>query len=136
MTYNIDFPCQRDELVKVRMFLNDILSKYAIPDKEKNAMVLAVDEVCANLIIHAHHCNPRESISLKVKVEEEKGITFEIEDHGDSFNIKDYKEPSIKEIVNQRRKGGIGLMLVRRIMDEVDLIEEKGKNTYRLFKKI
>ncbi len=136
MTYKIDFPCQRDELVKVRMFLNDILSKHDIPDKEKNAMVLAVDEICANLIIHAHHCNPKESILLKVTVEEKKGITFEIEDHGDGFNIKNYKEPTLKEIVNQRRKGGIGLMLVRRIMDEVDLIEENGKNTYRLFKKI
>jgi serine/threonine-protein kinase RsbW len=136
MIYKLNFPCSRDQLVKVRMFLNDVLSKHSIPDKEKNAMVLAVDEICANLIIHAHNCNPSETILLTVKVEEKKGITFEIQDHGDGFDIRDYKEPLIKDIVRQRRKGGIGLMLVRRIMDDVDMIRENGKNTYRLYKKI
>jgi len=123
-------------LGRVRTFLNDVLSKHLIPEKEKNEMVLAVDEVCANLIIHSHNCDPDETIALTVNVNEDSGITFDIEDHGDGFNIKEYKEPSINEIVTQRRKGGMGLMLVRRIMDNVDLINDKGKNIYRLFKKI
>ncbi len=136
MNYKLNFQCSRDQLGRVRTFINDVLSKHLIPDKEKNEMVLAIDEVCANLIIHSHNCNPDETIVLTVNVEEDRGITFEIEDHGAGFNIKDYKEPSINEIVTQRRKGGMGLMLVRRIMDNVDLINDKGKNTYRLFKKI
>lgn len=136
MNYKLNFSCSRDELGRVRTFLDDVLSKHLIPDKERNEMILAVDEICANLIIHSHNCNPKETIELTVNVEDNKGITFDIEDHGDGFNIKDYKEPSIKEIVTQKRKGGMGLMLVRRIMDNVDLINDKGKNIYRLFKKI
>jgi serine/threonine-protein kinase RsbW len=71
-----------------------------------------------------------------VDVNKKNGITFYIIDHGDGFNIGDYEEPSISEIVRTKRKGGIGLMLVRRIMDDIEFIKEKQKNIYRLHKNI
>ncbi len=135
MEYKIKIPCRKERLVEIREFLNNILAQHHIPDFEMNTLVLAVDEVCANLIIHTHACNPKESIELKVDVKDGSEVVFEITDNGIGFNIGDYKEPSLLEIVKQKRKGGIGLMLVKRIMDEIELVKGKQKNTYRLYKK-
>ncbi len=136
MEYRFKVPCSKSKLGDIREFLQQVLSANSIPEVTVNALVLAVDEVCANLIIHSHNCNPDHHIELKVRVNGKSKITFDIIDHGIGFNIGDYKEPSISDIVNQKRKGGIGLMLVRRIMDEIELIKGKKKNVYRLHKKI
>ena len=136
MEYKFKVPCSKDKLGEIREFLQRVLSENSIPEVTVNTLILAVDEVCANLIIHSHNCNPDEHIELKVKVKGKSEITFDIIDHGDGFNISDYEEPLISDIVKQKRKGGIGLMLVRRIMDEIELIKGKKKNVYRLHKKI
>lgn len=135
MVYKTKFPCVKDRLSDIRVFLSDVLTRHSIPDVEQNALILAVDEVCANLIIHSHQCNPDEHIELKVDVKDGSEITFEIKDKGTGFNIAAYEEPSISDIVKQKRKGGIGLMLVRRIMDEIELVKGKNQNIYRLHKK-
>jgi len=136
MVYKFKVPCSKSKLGEIREFLQRVLSENAIPDVTVNTLVLAVDEVCANLIIHSHNCNPNDYLELNVKVDGKSEITFDIIDRGDGFNIAKYKEPLISDIVKQKRKGGIGLMLVRRIMDEIELIEGEKKNVYRLHKKI
>ena len=136
MEYKFKVPCSKSKLGDIREFLHRILSENSIPEVTINTLILAVDEVCANLIIHSHKCNPEEFIELKVKVDADSEVTFDIIDRGDGFNIVDYKEPLISDIVKQKRKGGIGLMLVRRIMDDIELIQGNKKNVYRLHKKI
>lgn len=136
MEYKFKVPCSKSKLAEIRDFLQRVLSENSIPEITVNTLILAVDEVCANLIIHSHHCNPDDFIELKVFVNGQSEITFDIIDHGVGFNIGEYEEPSISDIVKQKRKGGIGLMLVRRIMDEIELIKGKKKNVYRLHKKI
>jgi serine/threonine-protein kinase RsbW len=136
MKYKFKVPCSKSRLGDIREFLERVLSENDVPEVTVGTLVLAVDEVCANLIIHSHNCNEQEHIELKVDVNKNSGITFYIIDHGDGFNIGNYQEPSISEIVRTKRKGGIGLMLVRRIMDDIEFIKEKHKNIYRLHKNI
>ena len=87
-------------------------------------------------MIHSHSCNPKESIEIIIKVEKGLGVTFNIIDKGIGFNINEYKEPSIDELIKKQRKGGIGLILVKKIMDEIEFKSTSGLNTCRLFKKI
>jgi len=138
MTYSFKVPCCKDKLQSIRDFVTNILSNYNLSDVEAHQLVLAVDEVCANLMIHSHHCNPDENIELRIRVEEGRGITFEIRDEGTGFNFCEYKEPDINEIIGTKRKGGVGLMLVRRIMDQIefDCCTKKHHNIYRLRKSL
>ncbi len=136
MEYRFKVSCSKNKLGEIREFLQQVLGENSIPEVTINTLVLAVDEVCANLIIHSHHCNPNEHIELKVSMNGNSEIIFDIIDNGVGFNICDYKEPSLSDIVRQKRKGGIGLMLVKRIMDEIELIKGEKKNVYRLHKKI
>lgn len=135
MEYNFKVSCSKNKLGEIRRFIKKVLKEHAIPDLELNTIVLAVDEVCANLIIHSHNCNPHEQLELKVDISKNK-ITFDIIDNGIGFNIEKYKEPSLFDIVKQKKKGGIGLMLVRRIMDDIEFIQGDKRNVYRLKKRL
>ncbi len=134
MNFNLKVYCEKTRLKDIRDFVTEKLKAYTRNDLEINQMVLAVDEVCANLIIHSNYCNADEAIYLKVIVEN-NGVTFEITDEGKKFDFTDYKEPSIQEVVTAKKKGGIGLMLVKRIMDKVEFSSENERNKCVLFKK-
>ena len=134
MLYNYQIPCQKSRLGEVRGFINNILSEHDISEVDINSMVLAVDEMCANIIIHTHQCNPDEFIKLTINIQPEE-VIFEIENKGIGFDINEYKEPSLKDIIHTKKKGGLGLILVRRIMDEIKLVKNKNINIYRLCKK-
>jgi serine/threonine-protein kinase RsbW len=134
MKFNLKVYCEKTRLKDIREFITEKLKAYVHDDLEINQMVLAVDEICANLIIHSNYCNANEAINLVIVVEKD-GVTFEISDEGEKFDIKKYKEPSIQEVVQAKKKGGIGLMLVRRIMDKVEFVNKEQKNTCIMHKR-
>lgn len=118
--------------------MDETLGQYTISDVDLNMLVLAVDEICANLIVHSYNTsNAVDCIELHIKIEEHKGITFDIVDrNNEGFNILNYKEPMLKELIRARRKGGLGLMLVKRIMDDVQFKSNGSSNICRLFKRM
>lgn len=136
MNYNLKVPCSKDKLKSIREFVENTLKGHAIAELEISQLVLAVDEICANMIIHSHSCDESQSIELLIRIEKNKSILFEITDHGLSFNYKEYQEPSLNEIVQSKKKGGIGLMLVKRIMDDVEFKNSPGHNVCRLLKRL
>lgn len=135
MQYNYTAPCSKKNLSDIRSFVKKILKNHFNSEFDIHQMVLAVDEVCANLMIHSHKCNPKETIDLLIDIRR-KEVVFEISDTGNGFDIKEYQEPTIKEIVIEKKKGGLGLMLVKRIMDKVEFINTGNSNICRLKKKI
>ena len=135
MKYFFEIPCKKDSLKDVRGFVWKALSSHGLSEIDISALVLAIDEVCANLIIHSHNCDHRNFVKLEIRVIKGKGIEFYIYDHGTGFDIANYNEPSIEEIISTRRKGGIGLILVRKIMDKIDFFRNSEQNVCKLFKK-
>ncbi len=103
---------------------------------ESHKLVLAIDEVCANLIIHSNNCDPRARLELLVDFKKGDRISFVIRDRGVSFDLSRYREPSMDEIIASKRKGGLGLMLVKRIMDEIEFTTENNYNICRLIKRL
>ncbi len=138
MNYSFKVSCRKERLQSIREFIKATLQHYAIPELALSQMILAVDEVCANLMIHSHHCNPKDSLELEIFVKEHKEVIFEIRDKGTGFNFKSYQEPCLEQIIKDRRKGGVGLLLVKRIMDHVEFSynDEIRSNVYRLHKYI
>ncbi|WP_421892790.1 ATP-binding protein [Marinoscillum sp.] len=136
MENKLTISCSKQNLAKIRQFVADILDRQAIKEVEAHKLVLAVDEICANLIIHSNHCNPSHTIEVYVDFQPADQVTFVIRDQGISFNLSTYAEPSLDEIVSSRRKGGVGLMLVKRIMDKIEFSTEKNYNICKLTKKL
>lgn len=135
MKHEIKLNCDKSRLVDLRAFLNKVLAKTTLTEITKNQVILAVDEVCSNLIIHSHACNPSEQIALEVTNSGDQ-LVFEIKDHGEGFNIVEYKQPELNAVKKERRKGGLGIMLVRKIMDNIEFESSGNQNTCRLIKQI
>ncbi len=135
MNQQFKIACSIDNLQKIRSFVISFLQSQKIDEQELNLIVVAVDEICANLIIHSNHCDSQQFIELSI-TSQKNGVMFEILDKGKAFNPESYKEPSVNEVVEQRKKGGMGIMLVRRIMDEIEYTREKNYNVCRMYKKL
>lgn len=128
--------CLRDNLKLIREFVNAVLKGLSLTEVEINQLVLAVDEVCSNLIIHSQECNPNTFIEINIQ-ENQNQLVFEIVDRNPQhFDISTYQNPNLNKIVKERKKGGLGLLLVHSIMDKVEVKSENSRSTWRLVKRI
>jgi serine/threonine-protein kinase RsbW len=136
MNYKYKVGCSIENLKGVRDFIRGALKDHGVSDLQISEMVLALDEMCSNLMIHAHHCNPEELFELKIEVEKDNPVIFEIIDDGSSFDINQFSEPDLGNLVHEKRKGGLGIRLVKSIMDKIEYQHASGKNICRLIKKV
>lgn len=119
MKGNITIPCNRKQLAQVRLFIHDELKEY-FDEKELNLIILSIDEICANIIIHEFSEKPCQDITVEYELDEPNELlTFKIIHQGSQFDYSTYKEPNLSRLISQKRKGGVGLLLVNRIMDSV-----------------
>lgn len=129
--------CSTENLIHIRAFVNESLKGIGLRTTDLNLIVLAIDEVCANLIIHSNDCDQRNRLSIFCDYNEK---TFElritIKDEGVVFDYDKYTEPELAKIIQDKRKGGVGLLLVRKIMDEMVYTANKEYNITRLVKRI
>ncbi len=101
----------------------------------QNQIILAVDEITANLIKHSNHEDESKFIDLKVSRINDC-LSFEFSDEGIPFNLGEYEAPNVGDDIHKRRKTGMGLYLVNKIMDKVEFPSEKNNNIWRLCKKL
>jgi serine/threonine-protein kinase RsbW len=136
MKYNLSIKADKKNLKKVRNFLGEVFAKLQVSAIEANQLILVVDEILANLIIHSSKNDPQKNIDLTL-TDEGGEITFEIYDYNSPyFDLTQHQDANLQELVKQKRKGGMGLTLVKNIMDEVEVSYEDNTNIWRLQKRL
>lgn len=135
MKHSITIYCNRKNLVQIRAFVTKELAGISLSEVDLNAIVLAVDEVCANVIIHSTLCNHNETLQVFAEVLPTK-VIFEIIDKGTGYDITTHPMPDLEQIVKSKRKGGVGLVLVHKIMDKIEYVSGTKSNIIRLIKDI
>ncbi len=133
MKNSIQIYCNKENLADVRQFVANSLARTALSDIQKNALVLAVDEVCANVIIHSADCDCKKTLEVFTNVKKHEAI-FDVIDKGFGYDLRNHKMPHLDEIIKSKRKGGVGLLLVQKIMDKIDFIPDTKGNIIRLIK--
>jgi len=136
MSYQYNIGCSLNNLKGIREFIRNSLKAHAIPEIDMAAIILALDEMCSNLMIHAHHCNPDHQLELHIDVSEKNKLVFEIIDDGSVFDINQFHSDKLDDLVHEKRKGGLGIRLVKSIMDNVEYFARDGKNICRLTKQM
>jgi serine/threonine-protein kinase RsbW len=128
--------CSLSNLKGLRDFVKNNLSNFGLSGTGTDEIVLAVDEMVANQIIHSNQCNPNNKFELHMEFDKQTNeVIIEIIDEGKLFNINDFVQPELKDIINERRKGGLGIRLVRAIMDKIEYINIDNKKICRMIKK-
>jgi serine/threonine-protein kinase RsbW len=134
--YKYTIGCSLDNLLGARDFIRESLKAHVASEVTLNEIVLAMDEMCSNLMIHAHHCNPDHMLELTISTKAKGMIEFEIVDDGTVFDINAFHEPDLDNLIHIKRKGGLGIRLVKTIMDSIDYETREGKNVCRLTKRV
>lgn len=125
-----------DQLVAVRDFVSQAAFASGFNDEDVSKIALAVDEACTNVIKHAYRYNPKKQISITV-TEGNGEFEVSIVDNGKQFDPDRIKQPDMKEYLSSYRRGGLGVHLMKRLMDKIEYDIEPGKrNQVRLIKHI
>lgn len=135
VTKHIKIASEKENLKQLRALLISHLNQYPISDIDANLLILAVDEICANVIIHANKNNESPFIEIDLRVDEE-GIEVAILDGGKKFSLLSQQDPNLQTLIEKRQKGGIGIMLIKRIMDKIEYIRDNNHNIHRLYKRL
>jgi serine/threonine-protein kinase RsbW len=128
--------CAREKLSDIRRFLHQVLAKVDVAEAIKQEIVLAVDEACANAMIHGNQCDAHKLLQLDVSVENNQLIVH-ISDIGDfEQDLASHQDKGLDELIRQRRRGGLGLKLIYTIMDTVAYSREGTRNVCTLTKNL
>ncbi len=123
MKYSFKTACTKQHLYKIRKFVAVHLEKTNLISKEKYQIILAIDEACANAIIHGNNCDQSRELQVELILTSDK-LDIEIYDVGNYLpKEKDAHwetEDIIKDSIQNKKKGGLGLKLMYHIMDKVN----------------
>ena len=134
MKQQLKIESKTEHLVAVRDFVSQAAVKSGFGEEDVGKIALAVDEACTNVIKHAYQYNRTKSITITV---ETSGADFEITivDNGRQFDPKKIRTPNMKDYIIHPRRGGLGVYLMKSLMDKVEYDIEEGKsNMVRLVK--
>jgi serine/threonine-protein kinase RsbW len=125
-----------ENLAKIRDFIKSAAESCGFNGGSTEKITLAVDEAVTNIIKHAYKYSPDGDINLSVKCNGKKFIVS-IVDHGITFDSSLVPEPNLKKYYEQRKVGGLGIFLMKKLMDEVEYRQiPNDKNQVRLVKYI
>jgi serine/threonine-protein kinase RsbW len=132
--YRLKIPSVTENLQMIREFVLKIAAKAGFNEETQEQIALAVDEACTNVIKHAHHHDARRLMDIQIKTDANKMI-ITITDKGSGFDITKLKDPDVEKYIRESRHGGLGIYLIKTLMDEVDYEFKPGvKNQVQLTK--
>lgn len=119
-SYRLKLPADSANLDIIRKFIAGIAENMGFSEEDIYQIELAVDEACANVIKHAYvGDNTREKeIHVRVKTQPQK-IEITIADRGIGFNPNAIQTPNMEEYLKRMKPGGLGLHLIKTLMDKV-----------------
>jgi len=124
-----------NNLAEVRSFVETHGAKVGFDKREISHIILAVDEACTNIIEHAYNGSDKEKIKIRVKSTSDK-FFITITDSGHHFDPSLIEEPNIEKSQKMKKGGGLGMFLMKKLMNEVKYNARKNGNELILIKYI
>lgn len=132
--FSVVTPCESRYLELIRDFVAKIAKITGFDEEHVNKIQLSVDEACTNVVKHAYKGMDPKDIRVDVSFDKEK-ITIIVTDRGKGFNPDESKLKDMDDYLNQFRRGGLGIHLIKILMDEVNYsIDPNRKNRVKMVK--
>ena len=112
------FSGRYDNLALIDAFVREIACDAGFNMEEVYLIETAVDEACSNIIEHAYGGEERGDIECSCSFDK-VGITIVLKDRGSAFDPTSIPEPDPRASLKKRKRQGVGLLMMRKIMDEV-----------------
>lgn len=131
--FTLNIPSRTDNLEIIRDFIIGIAKKFGFNDDGIGEIELAVDEACANVIKHAYNYDENKKIDITVETNSSK-LTITISDQGKGFDPAKLESP--EQRLQKHARGGLGIALIKKVMDEVSFDINPGSNHVKMVKYI
>ena len=130
--FTLEMPGKTSCLDLLENYVSEITKNLKLELIEIKRIELALDEACTNIIEHGYNFNDSKTITIKCSVDDSK-ITFILEDTGKSFdptsvnvNLNIISKSHLEAGV-PHKEGGLGIFLIKQIMDEVHYTTKGSK---------
>ena len=107
------------EVGRLRTFFFSVCREHGIDDETVKTLNLALEEWVANVINYAYPKGMRGHVEVTADVNDDV-LTLVIKDHGTAFDPTQHAEVDINAELDERTIGGLGIHLIRTIMDTVE----------------
>ena len=133
--YTLSVSSSTKYLSQVRDFVAAHAQKFGLTEKEISEICLAVDEAYTNIIKHAYKNCPNNLVKIEMGKDKNK-LWISILDKGESFKPEEYKAPDILKRVKNKQRGGMGVFLIQKLMDQVYYARKGTMNEIRMVKNL
>ncbi|XWN37008.1 MAG: ATP-binding protein [Balneola sp.] len=131
--HSLSVEASTSQLAKVRDFVAEHAESLGLSEKEIGNIRLAVDEAYTNIIKHAYKNFPAKPVEIELGSDNSQ-LWISIKDEGESFDPGAYNEPDIRERIKNKQRGGMGVYLIRKLMDNVQYNRSGHMNEIRMIK--
>jgi len=126
----LEIPNSPEYVAIVRQAVEGIARRMDFNEAQIDDLKLAVGEACTNAVRHGCVKDERQHIAVRCMVQND-GLSVEIRN-----DISDCELPCVPVQPDLTREGGLGLYLIRKLMDEVDIIWEPETAVVKMHKKL
>jgi len=134
ITGELKVKSKTENLSEIRDFVSSNAARAGISSSAIDNIILAVDEACTNIIKHAYKLSPQGEILIKINYDENT-FTITIIDYGKSFEPDRVPRPDLQKYYREHRVGGLGMYLIKSLMDDVKYTSIPGKYNQVLLSK-
>ena len=123
------------DLADIRRFVKETARELGLDEASIYALELAVDEACTNVMRHAYKAQEGR-IEIQIQAVDD-WVEVVIRDWGEPFDPESVPPPDLDAPLEERPIGGIGLFLMRQMMDRVDFqFSDVEGNTLTMAKRL
>ena len=133
--YSMDVEADTGMLSDVREFVRQHSISHGFREKEIGEIELAVDEAFTNIIKHAYRGRSDSNVRIRMWFSPDR-LSISLFDTGCSFNRESYTEPNIQTLAHRKKKGGMGVFLIKKLMDDVEYKKSDDGNEIRMTKRL
>ncbi|MBN2365216.1 MAG: ATP-binding protein [Calditrichaeota bacterium] len=134
--YQLKIPIETANLEIIRDFVARIAQNMGFSEENIHRIELAVDEASTNVIKHAYKGagNKDKFIMVEVTVHKDR-LEIDVIDTGTGFDPEEIRTPEMDEYLKKMKRGGLGLYLIKTLMDKVEYKFKPGiRNRVRMTK--
>ncbi len=131
----IRLPADVCEIERLTQLIRRFGELHEIPARALYAVNLALDEVVTNVVLYGFEIRAGQEVAVRVETAGDD-LHSEVVDTGREFNPLDAPLPDLTATLAERALGGLGIHLVRSLMDRVEYRRENAKNVLTMRKRI
>lgn len=131
----VRLPVDLKEIERLNRIVRQFGDLHEVPGRTLYAVNLALDEIVTNIVLHGFEDASGQFLEVRIVVVE-GNLTAEVEDGGRAFNPLDAPTPNLEAPLDERALGGLGVHLVKSLMDKVEYRRDGAKNVLTVRKRI